>query len=118
MELPTTIPIKAVISVVVDEVARDFISLADALTDDQHFASQISPATAQDEFSRFKLWAGNIAAHRRGNRSLEYRYAGCLLQVHRHVYRLIISRLRDAAHLKTQTHDLLDALAKALRNGK
>lgn len=70
----STLNSKVVISTVVDALARDFINLAAALTNDQHFATQIPPAAAQDEFARFKLWAGNIAAHRKGSRSLENRW--------------------------------------------
>jgi hypothetical protein len=62
-----------VIATVVDALARDFISLADALTTQSRFAAQVPSTTIYYEFSRFKLWAGNIAAHRKGRRSLEYR---------------------------------------------
>lgn len=87
------------ISKSVSNIAHDFVSLAKALTAEQHFSLQVSPTRIQDEFSRFQLWAGNIAAHRMGRRSLEY-------------------RLRDAAHLKTETTNLLNALTDALSNGK
>ncbi|KAH7372041.1 hypothetical protein BKA66DRAFT_180037 [Pyrenochaeta sp. MPI-SDFR-AT-0127] len=86
-----------VIATVVSDIARDFLSLADVLKIDPRFTAQVSPESIHDEFSRFKLWAGNIAAHRKGRRSLEY-------------------RLRDAAHLKTQTLNLLSALSEALHN--
>ncbi|KAF2826329.1 hypothetical protein CC86DRAFT_28104 [Ophiobolus disseminans] len=81
----------------VSDVARDFLSLTKALTTEERFALQVPPTAFQDEFTRFKLWAGNIAAHRRGRRSLEY-------------------RLRDAEHLKSEVHNLLNALTAALRN--
>jgi hypothetical protein len=68
-----TAPADVTIATIVDELARHFISLADALTTEPHFASQVPSTTVYDEFSRFKLWAGNIAAHRKGRRSLEYR---------------------------------------------
>jgi hypothetical protein len=87
------------ISAHVDACARGFISLATALTNASHFAAQAPPETINDEFDRFKIWAGNIAAHRKGRRSLEY-------------------RLRDAAHLKIETHNLLKALQDSLADGK
>ncbi|KAF1979278.1 hypothetical protein BU23DRAFT_441216, partial [Bimuria novae-zelandiae CBS 107.79] len=46
---------------------------------------------------RFKIWAGNIAAHRRGRRSLEY-------------------RLRDATHLNDEAESLLAALERTLNH--
>ncbi|KAK5662142.1 hypothetical protein OQA88_8047 [Cercophora sp. LCS_1] len=45
----------------------------------------------KDELSRFKVWAGNIGAHRTGMSSLDY-------------------RLRDASHIKTQVTSLLQDL--------
>ncbi|KAI1400293.1 hypothetical protein F4819DRAFT_378459 [Hypoxylon fuscum] len=48
-----------------------------------------------DEFSRFKLWSGNIGAHHNGRRSLDY-------------------RLRDASHLQKQVISLLEELRDSL----
>jgi hypothetical protein len=73
MDPSTTTPADVTIATIVDELARDFISLADALTQESRFAGQVPPTAVYDEFCRFKLWAGNIAAHRKGRRSLEYR---------------------------------------------
>jgi hypothetical protein len=75
MDPSTTTPADVTIATIVDELARDFISLADALslTTESRFATQVPSTAIYDEFSRFKLWAGNIAAHRKGRRSLEYR---------------------------------------------
>lgn len=87
------------ISAHVDACARGFIGLATVLTNEPHFAMQARPETINDEFDRFKIWAGNIAAHRKGRRSLEY-------------------RLRDAAHLKVETHNLLKALQDSLADGE
>lgn len=87
------------ISAHVDACARGFISLAEALTNELRFALQARPEVITDEFARFKIWAGNIAAHRKGRRSLEY-------------------RLRDAIHLKVETHNLLKALEDSLAGGK
>ncbi|KAF2875881.1 hypothetical protein BDV95DRAFT_284582 [Massariosphaeria phaeospora] len=73
-----------------------FVSLEQALRNSSQYAVQVPPAAVVDAFERFKIWAGNIAAHRKGRRSLEY-------------------RLRDAAHLKDETHSLLIALHESLQ---
>ncbi|KAF2024730.1 hypothetical protein EK21DRAFT_93852 [Setomelanomma holmii] len=86
------------ISKIVHEVARVFLSLAKAITVEEHFAAQVSPTAIHDELSRFKMWVGNIAAHRKGRRSLEY-------------------RLRDAENLKREVHRVFKDLVAALRNG-
>ena len=39
----------------VNEVARDFLSLADALTAEGSFALQVPSTAIQDEFTRFKV---------------------------------------------------------------
>jgi hypothetical protein len=49
----------------------------------------------RDEQTRFKVWSGNIGAHKTGRSSLEY-------------------RLRDASHIQTQVLKLLDDLAALL----
>ena len=77
---------------------RRFHSLIKALSNAPHYAAQIRPGAIGDEFDRFKAWAGNIAAHRKGRRSLEY-------------------RLRDAPHLKDETCNVLTALDEYLQNG-
>ncbi|GAP83970.1 putative transcription factor [Rosellinia necatrix] len=51
--------------------------------------------TVSDQLSRFKLWAGNIGAHRVGRSSLDH-------------------RLRDSSHLHTQVMRLLDDLIASL----
>jgi len=73
MTSTTVMPVDVAIATRVDHLAQDFVGLADALKMDTHFATQVPPSLIVDEFSRFKLWAGNIAAHRKGRRSLEYR---------------------------------------------
>ncbi|KAF2728682.1 hypothetical protein EJ04DRAFT_503670, partial [Polyplosphaeria fusca] len=79
----------------VDACGRGFVTLHEAVSSSPRFATQLPPEAVNDEFSRFKIWAGNIAAHRKGRRSLEY-------------------RLRDAAHLKNEAHNLLSALEDSL----
>ncbi|KAL6702870.1 hypothetical protein ACN47E_000832 [Coniothyrium glycines] len=93
----TTSPTELGIATVVDGIGRQFISLVNALVSSPRYATQVSPAQVEDEFSRFKMWAGNVAAHRKGRRSLEY-------------------RLRDATALKLETHQFLGALSAALHS--
>ncbi|KAF2491476.1 hypothetical protein BU16DRAFT_565175 [Lophium mytilinum] len=81
----------------VTDCGRDFRSLGEALKQVPRFAAQVSPEKINDEFDRFKIWAGNVAAHRKGRRSLEY-------------------RLRDAVHLKNEAGELLTALQESLNN--
>ncbi|KAK3303045.1 uncharacterized protein B0T15DRAFT_538931 [Chaetomium strumarium] len=50
-----------------------------------------------DERSRFKVWAGNIGAHRTGMSSLDY-------------------RLRDASHIKSQVLDLVRDLIQLIED--
>ncbi|KAF2661868.1 hypothetical protein K491DRAFT_332872 [Lophiostoma macrostomum CBS 122681] len=80
----------------VDEIGVHFISLEQALSKSSTFAAQVRPENIRDEFDRFRLWAGNIAAHRKGRRSLEY-------------------RLRDSALLRDEAHSLLTALHNTLQ---
>ncbi|KAI0438564.1 hypothetical protein F4803DRAFT_565160 [Xylaria telfairii] len=60
--------------------------------DDSHYTLV---QTISDQLSRFKLWAGNIGAHRTGRSSLDY-------------------RLRDSSHLHTQVMRLLGDLITSL----
>jgi len=83
----------------VEKCARSFRSLLQALEDGPRFATQLSPEALNDELDRFKIWAGNLAAHRKGKRSLEY-------------------RLRDAVHLKQEACNLLEALQESLTDGQ
>jgi hypothetical protein len=53
----------------------------------------------RDEYHRFKVWEGNIGAHRRGRRSMEY-------------------RLRDASHIRRQVMNLLEDLEESLSSGR
>ena len=49
---------------------------------------KIRPSDVRDEIGRFRLWCGNIAAHRKGKSSLDY-------------------RLREASHISGQARELL-----------
>lgn len=52
---------------------------------------------ARDEHTRFKIWAGNIGAHRTGMSSLDY-------------------RVRDASHIRMQIVKLLRDLAARIED--
>ncbi|KAI0438667.1 hypothetical protein F4803DRAFT_534152 [Xylaria telfairii] len=54
-----------------------------------------------DEFARFKLWSGNIGAHRKGRSSLDWR-----LRDASHLRDLVVNLLTD---LKSTLHDVLSA---------
>jgi hypothetical protein len=85
----------------VHDTGAAFIALEAALRQPEslHYTAQLSAEMVKDEFDRFKIWSGNIAAHLKGGRSLE-------------------NRLRDAAHLKEETHNLLTALHDNLQTCK
>ncbi|KAK0724606.1 hypothetical protein B0H67DRAFT_109181 [Lasiosphaeris hirsuta] len=57
----------------------------------------ISLPRVNDELARFKVWAGNIGAHRSGRSSLDY-------------------RLRDASHLRDQVVRLLEDISESLQD--
>lgn len=63
-----------------------------------HELSDVARQKLLDEFARFKLWTGNIGAHRRGRSSLDW-------------------RLRDASHLRDLVISLLTDLKGALHDG-
>ncbi|KAI0014816.1 hypothetical protein F4780DRAFT_154415 [Xylariomycetidae sp. FL0641] len=52
----------------------------------------------RDQLSRFRLWSGNIGAHRKGRSSLDY-------------------RLRDSSHLQQQVSKLLRKLMQNIEEG-
>lgn len=82
----------------VGECSRNFSKVIKGLEENQSFAAQLSPAALKDEFDRFKLWIGNIAAHRKGQRSLDY-------------------RLRDSIYLRDRVLELLASMQGALSDG-
>ncbi|KAF5546497.1 zinc finger transcription factor ace1 [Fusarium mexicanum] len=61
--------------------------------------SDISPLKLQNEMSRFKVWSGNIGAHKKGRSSLDH-------------------RLRDASHIRNQVVELLEDLRGSLQDVK
>jgi len=70
---------------------RRFMSMRD------ESAAQTVLPTIRDEETRFKVWSGNIGAHKQGRSSLDY-------------------RLRDASHLQTQALSLLAELTTLLED--
>lgn len=60
---------------------------------------QIEPPEVIDELGRFRVWAGNIGAHRKGRSSLDY-------------------RLRDASHIRSKVQSLLFDLQGAIQRGE
>ncbi|KAL1601483.1 hypothetical protein SLS60_006398 [Paraconiothyrium brasiliense] len=81
----------------VHDVGGNFVRLTQALDHSPQYAGQVGSHSVEDEFDRFKIWAGNIAAHRKGRRSLEY-------------------RLRDATHLRDEVNGLLTTLEQSLKD--
>ncbi|KAK8169920.1 hypothetical protein IWX90DRAFT_192809 [Phyllosticta citrichinensis] len=61
------------------------------LSPSRNEAKNLSAFEVSDAADRFRIWAGNIGAHRKDRGSLDY-------------------RLRDASHIKDSVLDLLDAL--------
>ncbi|KAK0744888.1 hypothetical protein B0T21DRAFT_94707 [Apiosordaria backusii] len=73
-------------------------SLQDGLNEERDSRlSQLSRQVIQNEFSRFKVWAGNIGAHRSGRTSLDY-------------------RLRDSSNIRGQAANLLQDLSESLND--
>ncbi|KAF1849284.1 uncharacterized protein K460DRAFT_277438, partial [Cucurbitaria berberidis CBS 394.84] len=58
--------------------------------------SKLSPAVINDELGRFRLWCGNLGAHRRGKGSLDY-------------------KLREASHIRDRVIELLQNLKSVLQ---
>ncbi|KAH7483827.1 hypothetical protein FOMA001_g7273 [Fusarium oxysporum f. sp. matthiolae] len=66
---------------------------------DEGTQSDISLVKLQNELSRFKIWSGNIGAHRKGRSSLDH-------------------RLRDASNIRDQVVELLEDLRESLKDAK
>jgi hypothetical protein len=77
-----------------------FNTLCHILSKSDHKSQdQIQLADVKDELGRFRIWSGNIGAHRKGRSSLDY-------------------RLRDASHISRRVIGLLQDLNQTLRDGK
>uniref|UniRef100_A0A0D2XP58 C2H2-type domain-containing protein n=1 Tax=Fusarium oxysporum (strain Fo5176) TaxID=660025 RepID=A0A0D2XP58_FUSOF len=64
---------------------------------DEGTQSDISLVKLQNELSRFKIWSGNIGAHRKGRSSLDH-------------------RLQDASNIRDQLVELLEDLRESLQD--
>ncbi|KAF4450948.1 Zinc finger transcription factor ace1 [Fusarium austroafricanum] len=73
------------------------VDVSDANT--PHSSNDISLLKLQNELSRFKVWSGNIGAHRKGRSSLDH-------------------RLRDASNIRDQLVELLQDLKESLQDGE
>ncbi|KAI9772000.1 MAG: hypothetical protein M1840_001288 [Geoglossum simile] len=73
-----------------------FGRLCSLLNTDHSYSDQITLPAVKDELGRFRVWAGNIGAHRTGRISLDY-------------------RLRQAERMKRKVIDLLDDLIGAVQ---
>jgi hypothetical protein len=76
-----------------------FESLTALLSREDTSTDGITKANFADGYDRFKVWAGNIGAHRRGQSSLDY-------------------RLRDASHIQQKVLSFLSELQSSLAEGK
>lgn len=63
---------------------------------ESHIRNKIPPGSFVDQAGRFRLWSGNIGAHKKGRSSLDY-------------------RLREASHLRDRIVSLLQDLANVLK---
>ena len=79
-----------------------FHQLSTAIQDnlsDSHNLCQITESFVQDELGRFRVWLGNVGAHRSGRISLDY-------------------RLREAANMRDSVLELLTDLGDNIREGR
>jgi hypothetical protein len=73
-----------------------FQEVSESLTQAEPYVrTKISPWVINDELGRFRLWCGNVGAHRRGRGSLDY-------------------KLREASHIRDQVIELLQSLVSVL----
>lgn len=63
------------------------------------FSSQLTQLTVQDEIGRFRVWAGNVGAHRTGRLSLDH-------------------KLREASKIHGKVAELLLEMNSELQEGK
>ncbi|KAL5595010.1 hypothetical protein FOVSG1_008699 [Fusarium oxysporum f. sp. vasinfectum] len=68
-------------------------------TPDEAPQRDISRVKLRNELSRFKVWSGNIGAHKKGRSSLDH-------------------RLRDASNIRDQVVELLEDLRESLKDAK
>ncbi|WKT46770.1 hypothetical protein QSH57_011644 [Fusarium oxysporum f. sp. vasinfectum] len=84
---------------------QEFNSLCNSRTiwvdeiESERSQSEISLLKLQNELGRFKVWSGNIGAHRKGRSSLDH-------------------RLRDASNIQDQVVELLEDLRESLQDAE
>ena len=79
-----------------------FNQLSDVLRSthpDSPYRIYVTDSAVQDEIGRFRVWLGNVGAHRSGRVSLDY-------------------RLREAAHMRDSVLDLLKDLEDNINEGQ
>jgi hypothetical protein len=81
----------------VQKCLEGFHNACDGFTKaDASIRSKVPPGTIHDALGRFRLWVGNIGAHRRGRASLDY-------------------KLREASHIRDRVIELLQNLETVLQ---
>ena len=94
--------VKSAIASQSDKCSALFHELADTVQNalpDSANRDQITEAFVQDELGRFRVWLGNVGAHRSGRVSLDY-------------------RLREATSLRDSVLELLKDLGDNLQEGR
>ncbi|KAJ4344276.1 hypothetical protein N0V95_006190 [Ascochyta clinopodiicola] len=66
-------------------------------TAEPHIKDKLLPGSLTDELGRFRIWSGNIGAHKKGNSSLDY-------------------RLREASHIQERVINLLKNMLVIVEN--
>lgn len=89
-------------SSIADQVKHCFAAFRRASSEldqaDEQIARKIRSSDLTDELGRFRLWCGNIGAHRDGRSSLAH-------------------KLRDASHIREQVIELLQNLQVTIEEG-
>lgn len=84
----------------VEKVLKAFNTVSAVLVEPERpYKDQIQLSDIGDEHGRFRIWSGNIGAHRGGRSSLDY-------------------RLRDASHIRQRVISLLQDLTETLQDRK
>ena len=93
-------PAAAIIGVHCKRCLDAFHNLCDDLgSSGLKYTNQIKLPAVENEYARFRIWAGNIGAHRSGRVSLDH-------------------RLREATRTRRRVVNLLDDLENNLNDGR
>jgi len=88
------------ISVQVDQVFQLFAKLGQVINNSERSSTFMSPESMfAEESGRFRIWSGNIGAHKTGRSSLDY-------------------RIRENPNLERVVLNLLGDLKRTLEDGK